>query len=116
MTPSLAEAAAAAAAAAVAALTAAAAAVAISSLDHSRLGGVGAARAAGAEAGGVEMGSGAVGRAPSGGSAGNSSDASVLASLSNRRRFLRMVEFHRFLMALSVRPGRNLTMVDQRVP
>jgi len=41
---------------------------------------------------------------------------SPLASLSWRRRFLRIVEFHRFLMALSVRPGINLTIFDHLVP
>ena len=38
------------------------------------------------------------------------------ASLSCRRRFLRMVEFHRFLIALSVRPGMSLTILDHFVP
>jgi hypothetical protein len=38
------------------------------------------------------------------------------ASLSWRRIFLRMVEFHRFLIALSVRPGSNLTILDHLVP
>ena len=33
-----------------------------------------------------------------------------------RRRFLRMMEFHRFLMALAVRPGSILAMFDHLVP
>mmetsp|Transcript_9749 Transcript_9749/g.31368 ORF Transcript_9749/g.31368 Transcript_9749/m.31368 type:complete len:364 (-) Transcript_9749:78-1169(-) len=49
-------------------------------------------------------------------SVGTPATAGALPSRFCMRKSLRVAEFHRFLMALSVRPGNILTISDQRVP